>query len=289
MISITNMMLLILTIILSAGRNMLSKNVARTAFGSKSFYRLQCYIFASGAVALVIFTKKYIPSSTTVLMALIYTLFLISAQWCYTMALSKIKVSICSTIYSLGFVIPTLSGSIFWNESFTLYDFFGMCCVITAIIVSGMNKKTTAKTQIVKWYFVALIIAMLSSGGLGLIQKIQQSMPHSDEKDAFVAIAFICAALVSFIFSLFAKSDKTVTNNKQFVYASLTGICFGTCNLLNTTLAGKLDSALFFPLQNISVILLSIVLSCVFTKEKITKQSIVVFLLGAISMVLLNI
>ncbi len=286
---IAEIILLVLTISLSAGRNMLSKFVSKTAFGKKSFYRLQACIFTSGGIALAVFTDFKVPSILTVVLALAYALFLILAQWCYTVALGKIRVSICSTIYSLGFIIPTLSGVIFWNERFTAFDFLGLCAVIAAIIISGQNRRTACGQPTKKVFFIALVIAMLSSGGLGLMQKTQQSLPHSEEKSIFVLIAFAVAAIVSFVSSFFAKEDEEAPKKKQFVFAMLTGACFGICNLLNTTLAGKLDSALFFPLQNISVILLTIVLGCLITKEKLTKKSAIIFILGAAAMIFLNI
>ncbi len=286
---VTEIILLVLTITFSAGRNILSKFVSKTAFGKKSFYRFQACIFSSGSIALALFADYTVPSPLTVGLAVVYAVFLILAQWCYTIALGRIRVSICSTIYSLGFIIPTLSGAVIWNESFTAFDFLGLCAVIAAIVISGYKEKTDGEQSVGKVFFIALVIAMLSSGGLGLIQKTQQALPHSEEKSMFVLISFIIAALVSFVFSVFAKADEEAPKQKQFVFAILTGACFGICNLLNTTLAGKLDSALFFPIQNVSVILLTIVLGCIITKERFTKQSAMTFLLGAIAMVLLNI
>ncbi len=286
---VTEIILLVLTITFSAGRNILSKFVSKTAFGKKSFYRFQACIFSAGSIALALFADYTVPSLLTVGLAVVYAVFLILAQWCYTIALGRIRVSICSTIYSLGFIIPTLSGAVIWNESFTAFDSLGLCAVISAIVISGYKGKTDGEQSAGKVFFIALVIAMLSSGGLGLIQKTQQALPHSKEKSIFVLIAFIIAALVSFVFSVFAKADEEAPKQKQFVFAILTGACFGICNLLNTTLAGRLDSALFFPIQNVSVILLTIVLGCIITKERFTKQSAITFLLGAIAMVLLNI
>lgn len=285
---VTEILLLVLTITLSAGRNILSKFVSKTAFGKKSFYRFQTCIFSAGSIALALFADYTVPSPLTVGLAVTYAAFLILAQWCYTIALGRISVSICSTIYSLGFIIPTLSGVVIWNESFTVFDSLGLCCVVAAIVLSGQKGKTVTEQSASKVFFITLVIAMLSSGGLGLIQKTQQALPHSEEKSMFVLIAFIIAALVSFIFSVFSKKDEETPKNKQFVVAILTGACFGICNLLNTTLAGKLDSALFFPIQNISVILLTIVFSYIITKERFTKKSAVTFLLGVAAMVLLN-
>ncbi len=283
----SNILLLVLTITLSAGRNLLSKFVSETAFGKRNFYRLQACVFAAGALALSPFTKVQVPSLLTVGLASAYAAFLILAQWCYTIALGKIRVSICSTIYSLGFILPTVSGAILWKEAFTVFDFLGLCCVVAAIVISGRKETADRAQSTSKAFFIALVIAMLSSGGLGLMQKIQQALPHREEKSMFVLIAFLLAALVSLAFSAFTKAEEA-PKKKSFLLAFLTGACFGICNLLNTTLAGKFDSALFFPVQNICVILLTIALGCIITKERFTKKSAITFVLGATSIVFLN-
>ena len=66
------------------------------------------------------------------------------------------------------------------------------------------------------------------------------------------------------------------------------GVCFGCCNLLNTTLAGMLASAILFPTLNIGVILLTTLCGLVFLKEKITARVIGVLALGVASILLLN-
>ncbi len=253
------------------------------------FFVLQAVVFSSGAVILTIFAKKEMPSAITLCLALIYALILMVAQWCYTVALSKINLSICSTVYSFGFVIPTLSGTIFFGEEFSICDFFGLCAVITAIIISGRAKNDNAKeNNNDKRYLILLVTAMLASGGLGFMQKIQQTLPCANEKDMFVIAAFVGAAFVCFVLSVFAKPTQLKANKCQFFYGMLTGICFGACNLLNVILAGRLDSSLFFPIQNIGVILLSTILGYFVSKEKLTKKSAAVFALGAMSVVLLS-
>jgi drug/metabolite transporter (DMT)-like permease len=130
---------------------------------------------------------------------------------------------------------------------------------------------------------------MLSSGGLGIMQKIQQNSPYADEKASFVLIAFALASISSYGVSILAKKDTSVISHKMHTSAFSTGLCFGCCNLLNTTLAGRLNSAVFFPLQNISVILLSLLFSIIIFREKPTRKDIYVLLLGGISIFLLNI
>jgi drug/metabolite transporter (DMT)-like permease len=188
----------------------------------------------------------------------------------------------------LGFIFPTLSGAILWSEPFSILDVLGVLCAVSAVIISG--RKPQAKGNTAKsYYFIPLVIAMLASGGLGIVQKLQQKSDYAEQKSIFLLIAFTLAAVISFTFSLFAKKqgDPPFRHGKLAV-ASYIGVCFGCCNLLNTTLAGLLPSAIFFPTLNIGVILLSMICGMIFFKEKISKKEIAVLILGGLSILLLN-
>lgn len=285
-----SIILLTLSVILSVGRNLFSKDISGFSFGTKSFYLVQAVTFFCGSLALIIFGgfSGVSISALTAFYAIIYGVLLLSAQWCYTAALKTGTTGVCSTVYSLGFILPTISGSLFWNEKITLLNILGVLCVIPAIIISGTKSSAKGSTQNNK-YIIPLLIAMLSSGGLGIMQKIQQNSPYPEQKAAFVLIAFVFAAALSLIFYIFTKAKESSVLPKKLLSASGIGICFGCCNLLNTTLAGRLDSAVFFPMQNISVILLSLVFGILIYKEKIHKKELVVLLLGILSILLLNI
>jgi drug/metabolite transporter (DMT)-like permease len=247
-------------------------------------------LFLCGAVALVLFGKISfgVVAYQTLIYAAVYAILLIFAQWFYTAALAKGNTALCSTVYSLGFILPTLSGAILWAESFSFLDLLGIMCAISAVIVSGL--KSQAKEKATKsYYFIPLVIAMLASGGLGIVQKLQQKSAYAEQKSIFLLIAFTLAAVISLIFSLFAKKQGDPPFRRgKLVVASCIGVCFGCCNLLNTTLAGLLDSAIFFPTLNIGVILLSMICGVIFFKERITKKEITVLILGGVSILLLN-
>ena len=282
--------LLITSIVLSTCRNLLSKRISKLPFGSRSFFLHQSIIFLSGSIALILFGNISLSalSLSTLLYALLYSIFLICAQWFYTAAFTTGNTSLCSTVYSMGFILPTVSGAIFWNEPFSIIDILGIILAITAIIYS---KKPTNRMGINTGnrYFIPLIIAMLSSGTLGIIQKIQQKSPHSNERDSFLLIAFIIAATISLLaVSITRKNSVSNIPKNSLIFAALIGVFFGCCNLLNTILAGILDTAIFFPTLNIGVIFLSMILGAIFYKEKLSKRELVVFLCGCASIALLN-
>ncbi len=286
--SYVNAVLLALSVALSACRNIFSKGIAGFPFGSKSFYYAQAVIFLFGTVTLAVFGGGTVVSASalTIFYAFIYAVLLISAQWCYTAALKNGNTAICSTVYSMGFIFPTLSGALFWEERLTIFRICGILAVIPAVVVSGMRNKAGGTHEN---YILPLVLAMLSSGGLGVMQKVQQSSPYAEQKSVFVLIAFAAAGLISLIFAASSKNLGKKMSRKKLLMSQGAGVCFGGCNLLNTTLAGRLDSAVFFPLQNISVILLSMALGVCIFKEKPGKKEFIVLLLGVAAVIFLSV
>jgi drug/metabolite transporter (DMT)-like permease len=285
------LLLLGISILLSSGRNLFSKKLSDIRFGTNRFFFCQSLLFLFGAVSLLCFggiAWKGVAAQTW-LYALIYGLLLICAQWFYTASLSEGNTALCSTVYSMGFIIPTISGAVLWSEPFYFSDLCGLMCAIAAILFSGKAPKKKSGTASNR-YFIPLAVAMLSSGGLGVIQKLQQRSPYAEERSIFLLIAFLIASAISLLASFITKNKhRSAFPKKTLAVAACIGFFFGCCNLLNTVLAGRLDSAVFFPTLNIGVILLTLLCSIVFYKEKIKRNELFVLLLGSASILLLNI
>ena len=277
-----------LSIVLSVGRNMFSKNISGFKFGTYDFFKTQAMLFFSGALILLIpfIVSAEEMSLQTFCYSVIYALLLICAQWGYTAALGNGNTSVCVTLYSLGFVFPTVSGALFWGEKFSIENLFGLIAVISAVIISGKKKKSENKNT--NKYLIPLIVAMLSSGGLGIMQKIQQKSIYSGQREIFILTAFVIAGIMSAISAFICRSNKRKVTEKFNISPLIAGLCFGCCNLLNTFLAGKLDSAFFFPVQNISVIIMSVVSGLIFFRERLCKKDYLVFLLGCVAIFLMN-
>lgn len=292
---VLSVVLLMFTVAFSTGRNILSKSISGSPFGSSGFFRAQTMTFLFGSLVLAVTGVSGLGnvSSLTLLYAFIYGCLLISAQWCYTSALKNGNTGICSTVYSLGFIIPTLSGALFWQEDLTGMNLLGIACVIPAVLISGKKGKKAADKVSAgnNKFIVPLVAAMLSSGGLGVMQKVQQKSAFADQRAVFVWIAFLFACAASLTgYVCTKKKDEIILKNgtgKGLYLSGGIGVCFASSNLLNTTLAGRMDSAVFFPVNNISVILVSLLLGVVIFKERIGKKELTVLGLGILSILLL--
>lgn len=284
-------LLLLTSITLSTGRNLFSKRISKIPFGSKEFFLHQFVIFVFGGIAVSLLGQIHwkAVSPLTLICAVIYGAVLVCAQWFYTSALSYGNTSLCSTVYSMGFIIPTVSGALFWSENFTFIDLIGVLFAVITIVFSKNSSKDSDKTAF-KRFFTPLFIAMLGSGTLGIVQKIHQKSPFANERGTLILIAFILASTFSLAASLLCKNrcDEDIPKH-TLPFASLIGLFFGCCNLLNTTLAGVLDTAIFFPTLNIGIIFLTTLSGAILYREKITRRELTVLLCGSASILLLNI
>ena len=287
-------LLLALSITMTSVRNILSKRISDERFGYRGFFILQALIFTSGIAVLFLLNPSAFSAilPLTPLYGCIYGVFLVTAQWCYTVALYSGATSICATVYSMAFVIPTVTGMFFWSDEVSLPKIIGIGIVIPAIILSGMPDKNDQKPTAVKRatgisFVIPITVAMIASGSVGIIQKLQRSAP--DQTAAVVIIAFIISALSSTVGAFITKPREADTSLKpKLLLALIIGACYSVCNLLNTKLAATLPSTVFFPTVNIGTIILSLTFGIIFFGEKLGKRKLAVIILGITSILLIT-
>ncbi len=220
--NLTSALLLLLSIVLAGGRTILSKSISGLPFGERGFFILQGTIFASGAVLL--FAVNPLAFSGLLPLSLLYgamyATLSATSQWCYTVALRSGEASICATVYSMGFVIPTLAGMFFWSEEVSVPKIIGIALVIPTLIISGMkDKKGSVKSTHGIGYAIPLTVAMLAAGTLGVLQKHLPNSGYSSQISAIIIISFILCALTSIIFAAFSKPSEVKRPKQKLLCA----------------------------------------------------------------------
>ena len=283
-----NLLFLVLSVVLSSGRNITSKKTAKSNNKKADFFFSQSLLFGTATLILFLFVLSDATkvSTITYIYGIIYGILLILSQWMFTIALKTGNTSVCSVVYSLGFILPTFSGFLFWDESFTVLNGIGVALAIFIIVFSAQTK--SEEKEMKNSFIPFIVMAMLSSGGLGIMQKVQGMSNAHNEKSAFLLIGFVLAFAVSMAAYLFSV-EKSNLSLKNFTAPMLTGLCFGGANLFNTTLAGEMNSAVFFPLQNISTTLLTTLFGLLIFKEKINSKIIAILFLSISVIILFSI
>lgn len=286
-----NLLYLTVSVVLSAGRSIFSKKLACMPPKKGLFFRNQALLFLAAVLLLwgadlEAFAKV---SPVTVGYGVIYGILLIASQWMYTYAMKIGLTSVCSLIYSFGFIFPTLSGVLFWNESFTVTNLIGLLLVLLVILLTFRGDTEGTEKGVKTQFIFSILTAMIASGGLGIMQKVQQSSDAAGEKSAFLILAFALAFAASGMVYLFHRpADGEKTPVRDLLYPVVTGLCFGGANLMNTVLAGRMKSAVFFPVQNISTILLCTFCGILLFREKMTVKTLFVLLLGMAAVAVLS-
>ncbi len=281
-----NILWLIFAVMLGTGRGVFSKRM--TADSNKSFYFNQFLLFVSGTLSIFVCNIKSFSTATpkTYFYGALFGIVTIIAQWCYTVALNRGPTSICAMVYSFGFIFPTISGPVFWNEPFGITSFLGITIAVLAIIFSAFTDKKNDKKGI--GFIIPNLIAMLASGGLGILQKVHQQSNDADNLDGFLTFAFLVATIISLFMTLISK-QLDGEKPKFSISPILAGGCLGIVSLVNTMLAGRMKSAILFPTLNIGIMIASMLAGIVIFKEKPTKSQITAFILGILAILVLNI
>ena len=287
-----NALFLTLSVLLSACRNVFSKKTAVTSGDNAQFFLSQTMLFFAAGLLMIVFNLDFYKeiSALTVCYGVIYGLLLISAQWLYTLALRSGYTSVCSVIYSLGFIVPTIVGTIFWNEEFTIKNIIGLVLALSVILLTLKSDNTSSTGS--KKFILFMIVSMLSAGGLGLMQKIQQTSEVSHETGAFLIVGFTVAVICSLIAIMISKKQYSYNSyilKKENIFPVLTGMSFGGVNFFNTVLAGRMKSAMFFPVQNIATVIACTLCGIIVFKEKLNLRILMILLLGIVTVIIFTI
>ena len=241
---------------------------------SKNLSDMHVFNLIKSVVCALMFLSIALPSGVgasihTVVLGVVFGLVSAISSIFSQQAYKKGPVSYTNLLIMSSMVIPALSGVMFFGESISVGKIVGILLMLVAIVMSVCNKED--KKASVAWLLCSLISA-LATGGVGILQKVHQSSPAKGELMWFLCIAFGVSAIISEIFVV-ANSKKTpitvVMDKKIILFIVACGVATMLNNVINLYLSGVMESIIFFPTVNGANILLLLVVSLVFLKERI--------------------
>ena len=187
-------------------------------------------------------------------------------------ALGKGPMHLTTLIITASMIIPTMSGFIFFGEAFSLIKLIGIIFLLFFIYLS--LEKGNGSGKINKKWLLFCGLCFITTGMIGILQKVHQSSVHKDETAVFLLAAFMCSLVYSFAMS--KKLGTTLKfNAKYHALAVICGLCTFANHYLNLILSGIVPSQIFFPLVNALPMILIIIMSVVLFKEEITKRQVI--------------
>lgn len=243
------------------------------------------FSFSSGAFSAI---DKY-----TIILSIPFGVLFIFTVYFFAKALETGPMSYSALLYSLSLLFPITYGVIVLDEKFSLLHLLGLILLMVTFYLASTGKKSNKNTISLKWLIFALI-AMIGNGSIGIIQKVHQMYLPGEQVSEYLMLAFIVAAVVSLI--LFAINTKTIKlpfkelKQKKYIFVLLGTVlstAFGHQIILY--LVGRVDAIILFPAINGLLLIFTGIASYFVFKEKLSKRSLIGFIIGVIAIIIINV
>lgn len=263
------------------------------SIASKCIYTAASCLVAAICIAFVGNMMK--PSFFTVLIAILFGTTTAIQGITMMVAMQLGPVSYTMMFASFSTVITALSGALFFDEELTSMKVAGILLMLASFAFAG-ESGTEKKKGNFAWLMLCVVV-FLSTGGIGLMQKVHQISPYKAELDVFLVLAFIVTAIVSFLVAVFTKKANSEgkfffgTNKKALAFILTVtlggGVCVAINNKLNLFLSGVMETSVFFPIANGGTVVLSTIAAFFLFKERLSKKRLVGLFIGVLSIILL--
>jgi hypothetical protein len=175
------------------------------------------------------------------------------------------------------------------SRSFSILNYAGMALAVWSIYLSSIRKAPKGEVKLDRKYLILLPFAVFVVGGLidVCINYSNHNLVTPDNEEVFPIYLFACAAFFGTLLLFFQK--------KRFELKSLVGgIYLGIPNYFALFFVYKAltvfqnNGAVFFPIYNVGIILLSSFTAMILFREKLSKINIVGLGLSVIALFFLS-
>lgn len=229
-------------------------------------------------------------STETYFYGAVYGIILCAFLFTKTFSLKAGPVSLTTLIGSCAFIIVVWYGMLCFDEKLNVFQIVGMIAVVISLTLC-INPKNSGEKLSLKWFLLTMLF-LIAGGFVGIIYKCFGASDASGEIDAMMIIASVVSAvlfvIMAFLANLFSKSGMPKLNKRAWKYVLICGVISCIYQRLNIALSAVIPSAIFFPVSNGSVVILSAICGKLFFKEKLKLIQVVGILLGLASIMVIG-
>lgn len=201
------------------------------------------------------------------------------------------SLSITALLNQCSLIIPTLFGLVVLNDDVGHIGYIGIAALFTALVLvkpkysDGLNSEKKISSRWLFW----MAIGFAGNGMCSTVQKLQQLKYDGCYKNEFMMIALFIVFILMFVAAKPNKTDIKRDIVDTLKYSPVNGIANGACNMLIMVLTGLLPTAVLFPSVSAGGMILTFIISLTVYKEKLPARQLIGYVLGVISIVLINI
>ena len=235
-------------------------------------------------------------STCTILCALLSSVATASFIVSWVISIRKGAFVMVDVFLTLGVGITLLLSRIFLNEHIRANHIIGFIILaVAAYVMCSYSQKLSGKMT-----FSSLLLLILCGVSNGLADFSQKLFVHTTEGESaavfnFYSYVFSSAVLLVAYF-IFKKKEKGVESvfatsyaKKLLIYIAVMAVMLFVNSYFKTLAAGRLASALLYPLNQGSALILALFMGAAFFKEKITPRCLVGIAMAFAALFIINV
>jgi drug/metabolite transporter (DMT)-like permease len=200
-------------------------------------------------------------------------------------------ISITTVASKMSVIIPILFSIIYFNEEITNLKLIGILLALLGVLLTVLKKKEKSKNEKIAQILLPLILFI----GMGIIDSLlkytQVRFINHEESAFFSSTLFLIAFLTGLLYTLTSKKLlHEFTNLEIYLYGSLLGVVnFGSIYFLIAALNSNcFDSSIIFGINNVGIVVLSVIFGIFIFKEKISKLNAIGIISSMIAIISLS-
>ncbi len=199
------------------------------------------------------------------------------------LAIGNGPMSITMLITSYSLVIPAFHGVFAYGDTLGTIGVTGLILLLVSLFF--INKKGDNSSINIKW-LIYVIFAFCGNGFCSVFQKMQQHTYNGAYKNEFMIIS-LALCIVFMIIAIAASKQKAGFKN-CFALGAGCGAANAIVNMLVMVLVGSVPSIILYPSMSAGGVVIGFFVAVFVYKERLTRLQIVGYIMGTISVVLLN-
>lgn len=207
------------------------------------------------------------------------------------LAISEGSLALSSLVLSYSCMIPTVYG-MFMGDEVTWGKIGGIVSLLLSLFFfNSKGEQTKNTTNITLRWVVYAFLAFVGNGMCSTIQKMYQTQYDGACMNEFMLVAYVFSGIIVFgvLLALIVRKDPRPAETKNcFLWGTLTGLANAGANLAVITLNRTQPASWLFPMISAGGVLVAFLVALFFYKEKQTPRQIVGFVLGLLSILLIQ-
>ena len=226
----------------------------------------------------------------TMIFALANTLFLYLYNYAVVRAAQSGPYSV-QMVFSMGGsnIMAALASTLVFKDTISPLKIASIILLLIAIYM--VTQKKDNEQKITKTFILACILIFIGNGMYGVLFDAQQRITGPAEKEEMIALTYFMTVILAVISNL-KQPSKLISAMKQskksMVYLLTCSVVTALAINLLTIILPMLDVTLFYTLDNVGVLLLSVLCSAFLLKEKLSFVNITGFAVMILGLVIMS-